>query len=135
MGSGLRLRYPGRMIKVAYDAPHKTITLAFEGTIDGRQAERSNDELAEILKDTPRGFRVLSDLSAVDSMEIEVEAEMIKAMDMLNKAGAAEVVGVLPDPDLDIGFNIMTREHYSKDVRVQIVRSRDEALARVNGRK
>ncbi|MFI5362578.1 MAG: hypothetical protein ACHQ49_11465 [Elusimicrobiota bacterium] len=119
------------MVNVDYDAEHNAVLIAFEGEIDAAQAVRSFSVLEQVLPKGRGGFKVLADFSSVDAMEPEVEGVIVKAMEFLNAQGVAEVVRVLPDPDLDIGFDIMSRAHYSKRVRIQTVRSREEALARL----
>jgi hypothetical protein len=116
------------MINVDYDAEHHTVVLEFKGNVDAPQAEHALAELDRVLRGKT-GFRVLSDYSAVDVMEPEVEGEIKKTMEFLSARGATEVFRVLPDPDWDIGFNVMSREHYSKHVKIHTLRSRPEAEA------
>lgn len=117
------------MIKVDYDAEHNALIVVFEGNVDAAQAEWAFSDLERILPKGKRGFRLLSDYSAVEAMDPEVEGAVLKAMDFVNAHGVEEIVRVLPDPEMDLGFDILSRLHYSKSVRIHTVRSRAEAQA------
>lgn len=124
-----RTAYRIPMINVKYDAGWNAVIVEFDGDVDGAQARKTYRDLETLLARLPRGFRLLSDFSAAGTLEPDVECELIKSMDLLNTRGIAEVIRVLPDPDLDIGFNTLSRYHYSKGVRILTVRSRNEANA------
>jgi hypothetical protein len=62
-------------------------------------------------------------------MEPEVEGEILKAMDLFNSKGVVEIIRVLPDPELEIGFNELSVFHYSRGVQLRSVRTRAEAEA------
>lgn len=117
------------MIHVSYDREHKTIVIEFEGNIDGAQARQSSLDLERVVPERRTEFRLLADLTAVQTMELEVEDELKKAMGLFNAHGITEVLRVLPDPDMEVGFNIMSRTYYGKAVKVLTFRSREEAEA------
>jgi nicotinamidase-related amidase len=121
------------MIKVNYDAEHNAVIIDIEGNIDDAQAKQVLSDLQKILSKTRKGFKLLADLSRVESMELDVQSEVGKAMDFLNAKGVSEIFRVLPDPDLDIAFNVMSAAHYSKQVRVHTYRCRAEAEVRLQG--
>ena len=68
-------------------------------------------------------------------MEFSVKSEIEKAMDLFNAQGVAEVIRVIPDPNMDIAFNLMSASHYSKQIRVHTLRSRQEAEAHLGNEK
>ena len=115
------------MINVSYDAEYNAVVVEFVGNVDAAQTKRLFLELDKILPKGRKGFKLLSDLSAVDTMEPEVENELGKAMEYFNARGVLEVFRVLPDPDLDIAFSVLSGAHYAKGVRIHTVRSREEA--------
>jgi anti-anti-sigma regulatory factor len=123
----------GVMINIQYDAVDKTVVVDFKGRIDAAQAQDSYAELDRIVPRDQAGFKLLIDLTGVDEMEPEVENVMKKAMDLISARGVAEIFRVLPDPDMDIGFEIMSSAHYSPQVRVHTVRSRHRADAMMSG--
>lgn len=115
------------MIDIDYDAEQDAVVIEFKGNVDAPQAERAFSDLEKMLPKGKGGFRVLTDYTEVDAMEPEVEAEIVKTMDFFNARGVSEVYRVLPDPDWDFGFSILSRAHYSKQVVVHVLRSRKEA--------
>ena len=121
------------MIKVNFDAEHNAVVIELEGSIDDAQAKRVLSDLEKVLPKTKKGFRLLADFSSVETMELDVQGEIGKAMDLLNAKGVAEILRVLPDPDLEIGFNVMGAAHYSKQVRVHTFSCRAEAEVRLQG--
>jgi anti-anti-sigma regulatory factor len=64
------------------------------------------------------GFRLLADLSELQSMDVACAPFIEKAMDMCNEKGASMVVRVIPDPQRDIGLQIMSIFHYGGDVKI-----------------
>jgi hypothetical protein len=52
---------------------------------------------------------------------------MKKSMDLGDKKGVALVVRVVSEPHKDIGFNILSLFHYTRDVVIVTCCNRDEA--------
>ena len=115
------------MIKVDYDSGKNAVIVEVAGNVDAAQAQRAIADLERILAQVEKGFKLLADFSAVETMEPDVEGEVIKGMDLANAKGVAEVIRVLPDPDLDLGFNTLSIFHYSRQVQFHTVRARAEA--------
>ena len=115
------------MIKVRYDRERKTVIVEFEGNVDAEQARRFFVDLENIRPKSENGFKLLTDFSLVDAMEFSVKSEIEKAMDLFNAQGVTEIIRVIPDPNMDIGFNLMSASHYSKQIKVHTLRSRREA--------
>jgi len=117
------------MIKVDYDCDRWAIIVEFHDDVDAAQADKLVLDLEKVLPRGQKDFKLLADYSAVGAMEPEVENAIKRSMDLFNARGVTEVFRVLPDPDMDIGFRVMSLEHYSKRVRIHTVRSRAEADA------
>ena len=49
----------------------------------------------------------------------------------LNAQGVTEILRVIPDPAQDIGLNIMSLFHYSKEVKFLTLQFREEAETRL----
>ncbi len=119
------------MIKVSYDRKCNALVIEFIGTIDAAQAEHSFLEVRKVLPKQAKGFKLLTDFTLAESMDIKIKESVEKAMDFLNERGVTEILRVIPDPAVDIGFNILSAFHYSKKVAVLTLQSRDEAEARL----
>ena len=123
------------MIKVRYDDQHNTVILEFEGNVDAAQAEGIFTDFEKVLPKPGNGFTLLADFSSVQNMELPVKRQVEKAMELFSARGVTEILRVLPDPDMDIGFNIMSRSHYRPKARILTLRSREEAMARLRNEK
>lgn len=64
------------------------------------------------------GFRVLADLSDLQSMDVSCAPHIKQIMELCNKAGVDTVIRVIPDPKRDIGLQIMSYFHYGSGVRI-----------------
>ncbi len=120
------------MIKVSYDEPRNVVILEFSGKIDTSHAEQSYREIQKVIPNHQKGFRVLTDLSFLESADPKILNVLKKSMDYFNLHGVKEVLRVIPDPEKDIGFNILSLFHYSKDVICLTLQSREEAQARLS---
>ena len=119
------------MIQARYDQKRNAVILDFSGKIDAPQAEQFYLDIQKIIPKCGKGFKLLTDLSAVQEMGQDLRNSVKKTMDLFNAKGVTKIIRVIPDPEKDIGFNIMSLFHYSKDVSFVTVPSRQEAEARL----
>jgi anti-anti-sigma regulatory factor len=115
------------MIKVRDDRPHDAVIVEFAGDVDIAQARRSFGDVKKLVARHGKGFKVLVDFSSVATMDVDVEGEMKETMKFINAKGVGEIIRVLPDPELAVGFNYMSRFFYSKDVKLVNFTSREQA--------
>jgi hypothetical protein len=115
------------MVKVKYDLKRNTVIVDFEGNVDAEQAKQFFADLEKVRPTLEKDFKLLADFSLVDTVEFSVKSEIEKAMDLFNTQGVTEVIRVIPDANMDIGFNLMSASHYSKQIKVHTLRSRQEA--------
>ena len=123
------------MVKVRYDRERNTVIVEFEGNVDAEQAKQFFAALEKARPKPEKDFKLLTDFSLVDAMEFNVKREIEKAMDLFNSQGVAEIIRVIPDANMDIGFNLMSASHYSKQIKVHTFRSRQEAEAHFGNEK
>ena len=79
------------------------------------------------LDDMQPGFRLLADLSTLESMDVACAPFIGKVMDRCNDRGIKKVIRVIPDPRKDIGLSIMSLFHYDRNVRILTVNNLAEA--------
>ena len=115
------------MIKAGYDQQHNAVIIEFEGKIDASQAEQFYPEIQKIVPKDGKGFRLLSDFTKLDEMDFEIRGTIKKTMDFFNREGVTEIIRVIPYPEKDIGFGVMSLFHYSKKVVIITVQTREEA--------
>jgi len=85
-------------------------------------------ENVEILLPKMRaGFTLLTDLSGLDSMELECAVDLGRMMDACKVKGVGTAVRIIPDQSKDIGFNILALVHYRSGVHVITCRNASEA--------
>jgi hypothetical protein len=103
----LRLRYAGHATAAAFAALPATVT--------------------RVLPQLRPGFTVLTDLTGLESMELECARHITRTMDLCRAAGIGTTVRVIPDPAKDIGLNILALTHYRGAVRIVTCRTLAEA--------
>ena len=67
-----------------------------------------------MLVDIEPGFRLLTDLSSLESVATSCATDLGEMMNLCNGKGISAVIRVVPDPRKDIGFTLMSRFHYGK---------------------
>ena len=120
------------MIQARYDQKYNAIIIEFSGKINVAEVERSQEALRPLVLQRSKGFKLLTDFSGVEEMDLGVRETIKKNMDLFNAQGVKEILRVIPDPAQDIGFNIMSLFHYSKDVKFLIFKTREEAEAHLS---
>ena len=120
------------MIKASYDPEHNAVIMELAGKIDALQMERFISEIQKVIPKHGKGFRILTDLSGVQEVALEAREPIKKLMDFLDDQGVTEILRVIADPAQDIGLNIMSLFHYSKEVKFFTFQSREEAQSRLS---
>ncbi len=72
-------------------------------------------------------FTVRTDLSGLDSMDLDCVPSPTKIMGLIRAKGVATVVRVVPDLARAIGFNILSIIHLRRGVRVVTCETLEEA--------
>jgi anti-anti-sigma regulatory factor len=106
------------MVAIEVDQPTNLLVVRYRGLIGSDEMQRGLDQIQAGLAKLESGFRVLADLSELESMDVACAPFIEKAMDLCNEKGASLVVRVIPDPHRDIGLQIMSYFHYRGDVRI-----------------
>ncbi len=83
---------------------------------DEPQAQHCLGEIEAALARMQPDFRVLTDLSGLASMDIACAEAIRQIMDLCQDKGVAEIVRIIPDPQKDIGLQLMSHFHYARDV-------------------
>jgi anti-anti-sigma regulatory factor len=106
------------MMSTEIDKSKNLLRLSFSGKVDPEEARAGEKRVAGLLEELGHGFRLLTDLTALESMDHGCVPEIERTMDLCNKKGISLVVRVIPDPHKDIGFNIMSLFHYRRGLRI-----------------
>jgi hypothetical protein len=117
------------MFQVEADSTNNLLKFHFSGQVGAEEAKQGLESVKSQLETLQPGFRLLTDLSRLESMDPACAAYIRRTMDWCNKKGIARVVRVIPDPHKDIGLKIMSLFHYRHDVPIVTCGTPQEALA------
>ena len=117
------------MFQAEFDEAKGLLSLCFSAHVGEGEARRGADKIRLLLKSRRSPFRLLTDLTGLESMDLACRPHIDATMDLCNHHGVEKVVRVIPDPRKDIGFNIMALFHYGRHVRTITCESREEAMA------
>ena len=119
------------MYAVETDTVRNLILITYGGRVVPADLARGRAALVAALKTVQPGFRLLTDLSVLDSMDYACAKEIEATMDLLREHGVAQVARVVPDPHKDIGFTVMSFFHHAPETPVVTFETRAEALQKL----
>jgi hypothetical protein len=91
------------------------------------ELERAEAEVKMLLAEMPPGFRLLVDLSRLESMDLESMNVVGRMMEVFDRSQVGMIVRVISDPSKDLGFNIYTIFHYQHRPQVVTCQTMAEA--------
>jgi hypothetical protein len=115
------------MHTIQQDTLRNTITINIKGLFTEGHAEDVHARLERILPELKPGFTLINDLSEFENIEDGVRKLIKKSMDLINSHNPSRIIRIVPDFSKDIGFNILSLFHYSRDVKIITLKSADEA--------
>ena len=115
------------MFFATVNKPKQLLYLSFSGRVSVEQLQQGREDIVLLLADLQSGFRVLADLSRLDSMDTSCATEIGKVMELCEQKGVGLVIRIVPDPAKDIGLNILTLLHYRRRPRIITCSSLAEA--------
>ena len=115
------------MISFEAKVPKRLLEIGYVGVVQPEECEKGLEQLRAGLAKLEPGFRVLVDLTELESMDVKCAPFIEKAMDLCNEKGASTVVRIIPDPHRDIGMAIMSVFHYRGDVKILTCETRVQA--------
>ena len=116
------------MVSVEWnETPTRHLKITFSESVDPDQTESSLRKVKALLAEVAPGFILVTDLTRLESMDLACERWIDQAMDACNRAGVHKVVRIVPRPEKDIGFGIMSLFHYGPKVRIVTCHSVAEA--------
>ena len=105
------------MFKVEAEKNKNLLRIVFSKGVEPDEARLYLETVKARVAELQPGFRLLTDLSGLESMHAGCAPQLERAMDVINQAGVAKVVRVIPDPHKDIGLNIMSLFHYRRRIQ------------------
>ena len=114
-------------VDITADPAGNLLKLSFRGKINAAEMEPYVTDVETAVQNLPRGFFLLTDLSDLQSMDLSCVPYIRRTMDLIRDHGVRRIVRIIPDPAKDIGFNIMSLFHYSRDVQTVTCENQTEA--------
>ena len=116
------------MFQVEADKSKNLLKISFSGHVDPDEAQRGGEQAAALLAGLQPGFQLLTDLSGLETMDFACARYIKQWMELCSRKGVAKVVRVIPDPQKDIGFSILSLFHYRRGIRIVTCETLDEAM-------
>jgi hypothetical protein len=105
----------------------RLLCLSYNQQVRAEELKRGREDVKMLLVDLTPGFRLLVDLSLVDTMDLDCMKEIGRTMELFDRGGVGMIVRVIPDPGKDIGFNILTLFHYPHHPQIVTCKTMTEA--------
>ena len=121
------------MFQVEFDASKDVLKFTYAQHVGPEDTKAVAEKTATLLPGLRPGFRLLTDLSGLESMDVACLTHIRRMMDLLNEKGVELVVRVIPDPHKDIGLNILSLFHYRRRVRIVTCETLEEAMRVLEG--
>ena len=116
------------MFQVEVDKSKNLLKIIYAQHVGPEDTKRVEEKIPTLVPDLRPGFRLLTDLSGLEVMDLACVPYIERMMDLCNKKGVDMVVRVIPDPHKDIGLNIMSLFHYPRRVRIVTCEALEEAM-------
>ena len=116
------------MFQVEVDKANNLLKITYSQRVAPQDTKRVEAKVSVMVAELRPGFRLLTNLSGLEAMDLACVPHIKKMMDLCNKKGVETVVRVIPDPHKDIGFNIMSLFHYRRRVRIVTCEKLAEAM-------
>ena len=125
-------RLASNMILATSNKLKNLLQIRYIDTVKAGDISNNRSELAALHAELGPGFRLLADFSALDKMDTDCAAELGEVMEQLDQAGVSAIVRVIPDPQKDIGMNILSLFHYKNRPRTATCSSISEAVGELS---
>ena len=116
------------MILCKVDDSGRVLTMSYSQHIGAEEMKRCLGTVRDLMESLKPGFLLFTDLSNLESMEASCAPELGAIMDLCSAKGILSVVQVIPDPNKDIGFDLISRFHHDPPVKTQTHESLAEAI-------
>lgn len=120
---------PPASTTIEIDQAKNLIVIRYRGRVGTEDARQYFEEARDALSKMQPGFRLLADLTELESMDVAMAPYIENIMDLFNEKGISTVVRVIPDQTRDIGLQIMSLFHYGENVHIVTCATLEEAMS------
>ena len=107
------------MILCNVDKAGRVLTMSYSKQVGPDDMKRCLGTVRDLMRDLKPGFFLLTDLSNLESMEASCALDLGAIMDLCSSKGMVNIVQVIPDPNKDIGFDLISHFHHNPPVKTQ----------------
>ncbi len=115
------------MFLATVNKPKQLLLLSYIQRVRAEELEKGRKDIVALLADLASGFRLVTDFSRLDSMDVDCAKEIGKVMELCEQRGVGAVIRIIPDPEKDIGMNILSMFHYRRHPRIITCKDLPEA--------
>ena len=116
------------MYAVELDRSKRLLVISAVERVTAREVKTVAQRVREVLQEVAPGFHVLADFRWLESMDPAAARHIAEIMDALAEKNVASVTRVMPDPQKDIGLNILSQFHYGAEVKIATFETLADAL-------
>jgi hypothetical protein len=116
------------MFSIEASDAERLITITWFGQVDSDEMRRCAEEIDVRASKMRPWFRVLVDMTNLESMDYAGAPSIGSIMDLCVTKQVEHVVRVIPNPHKDIGLNIMSHLRYGSNVRITICENLADAM-------
>jgi hypothetical protein len=120
------------MFSVEADDSNRLIKINWSENVSADEMRECAEQLRALTANIKPGFRLLSDLTGLKSMDPTGASYIGAIMDLFAAKQVSLIVRVIPDPGKDIGLNILSYFHYGSQVQTVTYQNLNEALQRLS---
>ncbi len=102
--------------------------MSYSGHVGAEDMGHCRETIRDLMEQLKPGFFLLTDLSNLESMEPSCAPELGAIMELCSAKEMSAVVQVIPDPQKDIGFDLISVFHHHPPVKTQTHQSLAEAI-------
>ncbi len=120
------------MFSIEADNSNRLIRISWSENVCIDEMRACAERFRALMVDIRPGFRLLGDLTGLESMDPAGAPYIAEIMDLLSEKKVGLVVRVIPDPHKDIGLNILSYFHYGPEVQVVTYQNLRDAWQRLS---
>lgn len=102
------------MFLVTINKMRRLFCVNYIGQVTPAEMLHGIEETRQLLADLPAGFRMLTDFSRMEGIDLDCVGPIGQLMELVDKGGVEVVVRVIPDATKDIGMNMLSVFHYPR---------------------
>lgn len=119
------------MYLVQSDRAKRLLVISAAGHVTKEEVKKAAQRVREIVKDASPGFFVLTDFTWLEKMDTGAAQHVAEIMEAIAEKKVSMIVRVVPDPQKDIGLNILSQFHYGEEIEVLTFESLAEGIAAI----